>query len=279
MTKITTTFRPSEYKYDHFLVSRVEHGVRHVQFNNPQTLNAFAEKDWRDYAEIMTKLDKDPHTVVIIVSLTSPKAFSSGLNVKEAVQSMLHMTTILASQRQEYLRKHIAEFQECVGVPARMQTPTICLLSGINYGLALDISSCCTIRVATGDARFSIKEIKLGIPADIGLLQRLASTMSNTSLLFQHALRGDHFGARDALHLGYISKVVPDMKAGLLYCVGVAFDIAQNERWAVRGVKKSIQDRIDGERTVNQGLQDIAELNASNIDERFIEGMAKAAKL
>lgn len=270
---VRMTFRPSEYSYLHFLVSRVERGVRHVQINIPATCNAFAVQDWRDYAEIMTRLDADPHTLVIILSLAVSKAFSSGLNLRDALQSMLHLAR--NPMRQQLLKEHITEFQKCIEVPAQIATPTICLMNGINYGLALDISACCSIRVATADATFSIREIKLGIPADIGLLQRLAHVTNNSSLLFQHALRGDTFNARHALHMGFVSKIVPSLKAGLLYCVAVADDIASNEQWAIRGTKRSIQDMLEGARSVKQGLEDIAEYNSNNIDERFLRAMAQ----
>jgi delta(3,5)-delta(2,4)-dienoyl-CoA isomerase len=45
-------------------------------------------------------------------------------------------------------------------------------MNGYSIGMALDISSACDIRLCSKDAKFTIKEIDLGICADLGVVQR-----------------------------------------------------------------------------------------------------------
>lgn len=72
------------------------------------------------------------------------------------------------------LHEYIIEFQNACTVPARISTPTIGILNGINYGLAIDLASAYSIRVGVEGARFSIAEVNIGIAADMGSLQKNA---------------------------------------------------------------------------------------------------------
>lgn len=272
-------FKAEDYKkYDEYIISEIEEGFYHVQFNNPKTLNAFKEKTWRDYNEILTRLDADESTNVILISSNVPKSFSSGLNLKDAMAIMSGDSDISEKEKYEHLHQHIVDFQYCIGAPARIRTPTIALLNGINLGLALDISACCSIRVATEDCKFSIREIKIGIVADIGSLQRLPAIINNKSLLYQHALTGDNFGAEEAVRLGFVSKVVPDLKAGIEYCTALGSDINTNPQWAIKGTKSSIQYMLN-EGNTEKGLESIAKYNAVYINGgKYLEGL-KGSKL
>ncbi|KAK6461386.1 ClpP/crotonase-like domain-containing protein [Scheffersomyces coipomensis] len=268
-------FNADDYKqYDEFIVSEIEEGFIHVQFNNPRSLNAFKESTWRQYEAILTKVDQHPETNVILISSPIAKAFTSGLNLKAALSMFGASEGLSRHQQYNKMHSHISDFQRAIGTPARINTPTIALLNGINYGLALDIAATVSIRIATKDAKFSIREIKIGIPADIGSLQRLPALVNNKSLLFQYALTGAFFNADEALKLGLVSKILPDLASGIEYCKNLGSDINGHQQWAIKGTKSSLQDIIDGT-SVNDGLRNIAVYNASNIDEKFGEAIGQ----
>ena len=48
--------------------------------------------------------------------------------------------------------------------------PVICVISGYCIGAGIDLSSACDIRICTKDAKFSIKEVDIGICADLGTI-------------------------------------------------------------------------------------------------------------
>lgn len=263
-----------DYNYRTHLVTELEEGLIHVQLNNPKSYNAFAEKDWRDYSEILLRLDADTSVNVIVISSTSPKSFSSGLNLKDAMATFGSVIKLSEEDKYKHLHQHIVDFQFCIGTPSRINTPTIAVLNGINYGLALDIASACSIRIATADARFSIREIKIGIPADIGSLQRMPGVINNKSLLFQYALTGEIFGAEQAQTLGFVSKVLPSLDEAVKHAVSLGEEINGHQQWAIKGTKKFIQDRVDNERSTTEGLQDVAHYNATNIDGKFLKAVS-----
>lgn len=248
-------------KDEKWIVTEVDEGFFHVQYNNPKTLNAFSEVDWRKYQDILTTLDSDPGTKVVFISSNFPKAFSSGLNLKAATQILDGKENWSYASRRNFMYQHIREFQDAISVPARMRTPTIALLNGVSYGLAIDIAAACTIRIATKDVKLSIREIKIGIVADMGSLQRMTPLVSNKSLMNQYALTGQVFGAEEALKIGFISEIVPDFEAGLEYGRELGLSIAENPLWAIKGTKESIQFLADGG-SVEAGLLNIANYNA-----------------
>lgn len=268
-------FRQEDYaKYEKWVVREIETGFVNVQYNNPKTLNAFTEADWRAYESILTALDNDPDTNIILISSAVPKAFSSGLNLKAGLELANGTQDWTFEAKKKHTKHHIVEFQNAIAVPARIRTPTIALLHGICYGLALDIASACTIRVVTEDAKLSIREIKIGIVADMGSLQRMTNLVNNKSKMYQYALTGEVFSGKDAYELGFVSKVVPDLKTGLEYCEELGSDINSNAQWAIKGTKESIQFMVDGGHH-ERGLENIAEYNAVWL----VGGLPEQAKL
>lgn len=251
-------------KYEKWIVTEIEQGFVHVQYNNPKTLNAYGERDWRDYFEILIALDNDPDTNIILISSAVPKAFSSGLNLKESAQLLAGKEEWPLEARQKFLYKHVIDFQDAITYPARMKTPTIALLNGISYGLALDIASACSIRVAVEGTKFSVREIKVGLVADMGSLQRMTNLVGNKSKMYQYALTGEVFSAQDSLEIGFVSKVVPDLASGVEYCTELGQDINQNMQWVIKGTKTSIQQMVDGG-SHERGLADVAVYNAINL--------------
>lgn len=251
----------SKLSNDKWIVTEVDEGFFHVQYNNPRTLNAYGEEEWREYQNILTTLDSDPSTKVIFISSAFSKAFSSGLNLKAATQILNGKEEWSYASRRNYMYQHIREFQDAISVPARMRTPTIALLNGVSYGLALDIAAACSIRIATKDVKMSIREIKIGIVADIGSLQRMTNIVGNKSLMNQYALTGQIFGAEEALNIGFISHIAQSFEEGLEYGRELGSSIAENPEWAIKGTKESIQFMSDGG-SVEMGLQNIAKYNS-----------------
>jgi delta(3,5)-delta(2,4)-dienoyl-CoA isomerase len=54
-----------------------------------------------------------------------------------------------------------------------------------------------------------IQEVNVGLAADIGTLQRFPKIVGNDSLTRELALTGRLFGAAEAMHIGFISQIVP----------------------------------------------------------------------
>jgi len=105
-------------------------------------------------------------------------------------------------------REHIDSFQKCIGAVERCPYPVIVAVHGLALGLSIDIATACDIRYAASDANFSVKEVDIGLAADIGTLARLPKVAGNESLLRELAFTARNFSAAEAEKLGLVSKVV-----------------------------------------------------------------------
>lgn len=72
------------------------------------------------------------------------------------------------------------------------------------------------MRIASSNTVFSIKEVDVGLAADIGSLQRLPPKVSNDSLLRELALTARNFGVVEADKLGLISSTVQGSRKEVL---------------------------------------------------------------
>ena len=76
--------------------------------------------------------------------------------------------------------------------------PVICAMSGYVIGAGIDLASACDIRICSKDAKFSIKEVDIGICADLGTIQRFQKIIGNDSLFRELAFTGRYFDAAEA---------------------------------------------------------------------------------
>ena len=62
--------------------------------------------------------------------------------------------------------------QESVSSLEKVRVPVIAAINGLCIGAGVDLSSAADIRICSKTAKFTIKEVDIGLAADIGTLQR-----------------------------------------------------------------------------------------------------------
>lgn len=139
--------------------------------------------------------------------------------------------------------------------------PVIAAVHGYCIGAGVDLTSACDIRLCSQDAKFTIKEVDIGLAADIGTLQRFQKVVGNESWARELAYTARFFGADEALQKGYVSQVLPNADECLKAAVKMATLIAAKSPVAVATSKKSILYSRD--HTVQDGLDHVALLNSS----------------
>ncbi|ODV90935.1 hypothetical protein CANCADRAFT_51470 [Tortispora caseinolytica NRRL Y-17796] len=250
--------------FDFFNVSIPVEFVAVVETNRPKKLNAFNEATHTEFYKIITKLDKDPNVRVIVLTGTGDKAFSAGLDISDA--GLLVGMQNGDSSRLAYAKyKHIKEFQDHIGVLQDINKPVIAVFHGISYGLAVDIGAAADIRICSQDTRFAIREVMIGLAADIGSLQRVGRIVGNHSWLRDLAYTAREFSAEEAKANGFVSEVHTDKQAALAAGLKLASNIAANSPIAVQGTKRMMVHALD--HTIKDGLEYIASWNAFALGE------------
>jgi enoyl-CoA hydratase len=124
----------------------------------------------------------------------------------------------------------------------------------------VDLISAVDIRYASADAKFSVREVKLAIVADVGSLARLPLILSDGHLR-ELALTGKDIDAARAEKIGLLNDVYDDAEASLAAAHQTAAEIAGNPPLVVNGVK----DVLDQQRIarVSESLRYVAAWNAA----------------
>ncbi|KAE8332414.1 ClpP/crotonase-like domain-containing protein [Aspergillus sergii] len=95
-------------------------------------------------------------------------------------------------------------------------------MHGYSYGCAIDLSAAADVRICTRDVRFSVKEVDIGMAAEIGVLNRLPKIVGNFGWVKEVALSERIFGVEEALRVGSVNSIHDSKEA----MVGAALDIA-----------------------------------------------------
>jgi enoyl-CoA hydratase len=209
---------------------------------------------------VFRQLDADPDVRAIILRGTGGN-FSFGLDLKDVAPMFGALTTgnTGASARTAVLAQ-VREWQASITAVADCRTPIISAIQGWCIGGGIDLVAATDIRLATAGARFSVRETKMAIVADLGSLQRLVGIIGDGHLR-ELALTGGDIDSTRAERIGLVNSLYPDADALTDAALQLARTIASNPPLVVRGVK----DVLDAERAprVEAGLRYVATWNAA----------------
>lgn len=209
-------------------------------------------------AQVFTQLSHDASVRAIVFSGAGDKAFTTGLDVKAASQGFLTSQGDADPARTAaQMRRHIAEFQDCITAIEQCQKPVIVAMHGFSLGLAIDISSAADVRVCSRDVKCAVKEVDIGLAADIGTLSRLPKVVGNYGWVKEVALTARVFGAEEALRVGFVNAVYESKAAMVGAALELAALMAKKSPVAVQGTKEllnwsrdhSVQDGMLGSPT------------------------------
>ncbi|HEU0190448.1 MAG TPA: crotonase/enoyl-CoA hydratase family protein [Mycobacterium sp.] len=245
--------------YESVTIERKEQ-VAQVTLIGPGKGNALGPAFWSELPEVFATLDADRDVRAIVVA-GSGANFSYGLDVP-AMGGLLAPVLAEGAQARPRTDFHteILRMQRATNAVADCRTPTIAAVQGWCIGGGVDLISAVDIRYAAADAKFSVREVKLAMVADMGSLARLPMILSDGHLR-ELALTGKDIDAARAEKIGLVNDVYPDADACLAAAHATAAEIAANPPLAVSGVKDVLdQQRIE---QVGASLRYVAAWNAA----------------
>lgn len=86
--------------------------------------------------------------------------------------------------------------------------PVIVTIHSACIGAGVDLISAADIRYCTHDSFFQIKEVDIGMAADVGTLQRFPKAIGNQSLARELCFTGRKFDSKEAFLCGFVTKVI-----------------------------------------------------------------------
>jgi enoyl-CoA hydratase len=154
----------------------------------------------------------------------------------------------------------IERLQRAITSVAACRKPVVAAIAGWCIGGGVDLVTACDVRLCSADARFSVREVKLAMVADIGTLARLPSIVGQGQARLL-AMTGDDIDAARALRIGLVEDLY-DTQAALFDAAGaLARRLADNPPLVVQGVKQVLN--AASERAAADSLRTVALWNAA----------------
>jgi enoyl-CoA hydratase len=204
-------------------------------------------------------LAADPEVRVVIVR-SSAKAFSYGLDLPAAFQEHGALFAGGGAPNRAALLALIRRLQGAFDAVAACPVPVIAAVHGACIGGGLDLISACDVRLASRDAKFSLREVKVAIVADLGSLQRLPAIIGQGRTR-ELAFTGKTVGSGRAEMMGLVNEVVGTHEELAAAATAMAREIADNPPLTVRGVKDVLD--FGAGKSVAEGLAYVAAHNAA----------------
>jgi enoyl-CoA hydratase/carnithine racemase len=221
----------------HEMIIAEQHGrVGVIKFNRPERLNALHPTMMAEARQQVEEWNADPSVGAIVIT-GEGRAFCAGADI--------------AGWRREIERREEGgerERPEREGRDANWTSlwqrskPAICAINGPAIGAGLTITLPCDVRIASPQARLSMRFVRVGV------LPELASTLILPQIVgVTHALElmlsGRIISGEEAGRIGLVNRVVP-AESLLDDAIATAAEIAFNPAESLAAVKRQVWENL-----------------------------------
>jgi 2,4-dienoyl-CoA reductase (NADPH2) len=250
--------------------------VATIRLNRPDKANAMNLSMWHELRRAFRWVDATPAARVAILE-GQGRAFTSGIDLQMMMGMGDQIQNDCEARTRENLRQVILDLQDTLSSLERCRKPVLAAIHGACIGGGIDLICCADMRYCAADASFCIKEIDIGMTADVGTLQRLPRLIGE-GLARELAYTARKFDAAEALQMRLVNRVFDSREALLAGVREIAAVIAAKSPLAVRGVKEMISYARD--HSVADGLNYVATWNAAmllsdDLQEAMMANMGK----
>lgn len=179
--------------YEYVQVERRGH-LLEVLINRPEVNNALLPEANDELEQIFDAYEADPDLWVAIIGSVGGKAFCTGNDLKAG-----------STGRRMWMPR--TGFGGLTARPNRVK-PVICAVNGYAMGGGFEIALASDLVVADETAQFALSEVRVGLLAGAGGLQRLTRQIPYKQAM-ELILSGRRASAQEGKQLGFINRVVP----------------------------------------------------------------------
>ncbi|XP_067102935.1 delta(3,5)-Delta(2,4)-dienoyl-CoA isomerase, mitochondrial [Osmerus mordax] len=255
-------------------ISHPATAVTHVELHRPEKRNAMNRAFWSEMVDCFSQIAADPDCRVVVVS-GAGKMFTSGIDLMDMASDILQPEGDDMARTSWNMRRIITKYQETFSVIEKCPKPVVVAVHSACIGGGVDLITACDIRLCTQDAWFQVKEVDIGLAADVGTLQRLPKVIGSRSLVNELALTARKMYADEAKSSGLVSRVFDDKEAMMAAALELAGEIAGRSPVAVQGTKVNLIYSRD--HSVAEGLDYMATWNMSMLQTQDVMKSAQAS--
>jgi enoyl-CoA hydratase len=255
------------------LAVALENSVATVTLNRPEKANAMEEAMWHEVRAAMRWADATPDVRCVILN-GAGKHFTAGIDLAMLAGLAAHIKDNDEARSREKLRRLILDLQDTLSSIEQCRKPVIAAIHGACVGGGIDMITACDMRFCSADARFTVKEIDVGMTADVGTLQRLPRLVGD-GMARELAYTGRFVDAAEAKEIRLVNRVFESNEALQAGVREIANSIASKSPLAIRGCKEMITYARD--HSVADGLNYIATWNAAMLMSKDLFEAGRAA--
>jgi enoyl-CoA hydratase len=236
----------------------LEGAVAVVCLNRPDRSNALNEAMWQELRTAMQWADSTPEVRAVVLA-GAGKDFCAGIDLamlSGVAQAVAHADP---ARSREKLRRLVLDLQDCLSSIEQCRKPVLAAIQGACIGGALDMVTCCDMRYASVETVFSVREVDVGMTADVGTLQRLPRLVPD-GVARELAYTGRNVEAAEAERIGLVNQVFASQEELAAGVMALAQAIAAKSPLAIRGTKEMLNYGRD--HSVADGLNYVATWNA-----------------
>ena len=218
-----------------------------ITLNRPEAMNAINGALSEGLVAAIDRLDTDPGLTSGVIT-GNGRGFCAGMDLKAFAKG-----------------ENIGPFMNFIKDGA--QKPLVCAIEGFALAGGLEMALTCDLLVAAEGAKLGISEVRVGLFAGGGGLQRLPSRVGYGTAM-EMALTGAPITAETAAARGLVARVTP--KGGAVdEALALAEKVAQNAPLALAASKQLIRAAVD------QTAEEFYELQRSLMGKVFSSNDAK----
>lgn len=235
-----------------------ESSVATVWLDRPDRRNAMGMAFWPLLPKIMKEIDEDPEVHAVVLAAKG-RDFTVGIDLQEMASVFFATATDGVAGREKLLHE-VGLLQASINSVNECRVPVIAAIHGWCIGGGIDLITACDIRLGTRDSKYSVRETKVAIVADLGTLQRLQRVVA-PGIAAELVYTGKDIDAGEAERVGLLNRAYEDQDALFAAAQEMAAEIAANSPLTVRGAKKVMNYSAD--RPVSEGLAYVALWNTA----------------
>lgn len=242
-----------------------------VRLNRPDKANAMNAAMWQEIRQTFEWVDATPEARVAVL-VGEGKYFTAGIDLQLMAGLGAQIADDCEGRAREKLRRLILDLQDTLTSLERCRKPVLAAIAGGCIGGGIDLITCADMRYASSDAFFTIKEIDIGMVADVGTLQRLPKLIGQ-GITRELAYTGRNFDAAEAQGMGLVNRVFESREALYAGVQQIAASIAAKSPLSIRGTKEMLNYARD--HSVADSLNYIATWNAAMLQSKdLMEAMS-----
>ncbi|HEX4136173.1 MAG TPA: enoyl-CoA hydratase-related protein [Bryobacteraceae bacterium] len=208
-------------------------GLALVTVTRPEKLNALNRTVISELGEAFRKVREDDSIKALILTGAGEKAFVAGADIGELASIDGVQAELLSRRGQEIFR-----------ALETLRKPSVAAINGYALGGGLELAMCCTIRIASHNAKLGQPEVKLGIVPGYGATQRLPRLVGRGRAL-ELLLSGEPIDAAEAYRIGLVNALAPQEEL-IATAKQWARKVVANGPLAVALTMESVDAGLDG---------------------------------